>query len=109
MWQNGGSAGAEGQTVAHLERQAEAELARLNEQLREDTYRPQPVRRAWIDKPGSKDQRPLGIPAVRDRIGQGALGRVLEPTFETDLASPREIAGRLTAAASSARGGRTAT
>jgi RNA-directed DNA polymerase len=86
VWQNGGSAGADGQTVAHFERKAEAELARLHEQLRANTYRPQPVRRAWIAKPGSREQRPLGIPAVRDRIVQGALRHVLEPIFETDFA-----------------------
>jgi RNA-directed DNA polymerase len=84
--QNGGSAGADGQTVAHFERTAEAELARLHEQRRAGTYRPQPVRRAWIDKPGSQEKRPLGIPAVRDRIVQGALRHVLEPIFETEFA-----------------------
>lgn len=86
VWRNGGSAGADGQTVAHFERHAEAELQRLHEQLRAGTYRPQPVRRAWIAKPGSREQRPLGIPAVCDRIVQGALRHVLEPIFETDFA-----------------------
>ncbi len=73
---NGGSAGADAQTVAQFEGQAEAELARLHEQLRDGTYRPQPVRRAWIPRPGSPEQRPLGIPAVRDRIVQAALRQV---------------------------------
>ena len=86
VWRNGGSAGADGQTVAHFERHAEVELQRLHEQLRAGTYRPQPVRRAWIAKPGSKEQRPLGIPAVRDRIVQGALRHVLEPIFEKEFA-----------------------
>ena len=86
VWSNGGSAGADGQTVAHYARHAEAELQRLHEELREGKYRPQPVRRAWIPKPGSKEQRPLGIPAVRDRIVQGALRHVLEPIFETEFA-----------------------
>jgi RNA-directed DNA polymerase len=86
VWRNGGSAGADGQTVAHFERAAEAELARLHAQLRAGTYRPQPVRRAWIPKPGSNATRPLGRPAVRDRIVQGALRHVLEPIFETDFA-----------------------
>jgi RNA-directed DNA polymerase len=86
VWRKGGCAGADGQTVTHYARHAEAELRRLHEQLRDGTYRPQPVRRAWIDKPGSKDQRPLGIPAVRDRIVQGALRHVLEPIFEGDMA-----------------------
>ena len=43
VWRKGGSAGADQQTVAHFARQAEAELARLHEQLRAGTYRPQPV------------------------------------------------------------------
>ena len=86
VWRNGGSAGADVQTVAHFGRRAEEELQRLHEQLREGTYRPQPVRRVWIPKPGSTEQRPLGIPAVRDRIVQGALRHVLEPIFETDFA-----------------------
>jgi RNA-directed DNA polymerase len=86
VWKNGGSAGADDQTVAHFGRRAEEELQRLHEQLRDGTYQPQPVRRAWIPKPGSTEQRPLGIPAVRDRIVQGALRHVLEPIFETDFA-----------------------
>lgn len=86
VWRNGGSAGTDGQTVAHFERHAERELQRLHEQLRGGTYRPQPVRRAWIPKPGSNEKRPLGIPAVRDRIVQAALRHVLEPIFETDFA-----------------------
>jgi RNA-directed DNA polymerase len=86
VWRNGGSAGADKQTVAHFARHAEEELQRLHEQLREGTYRPQPVRRAWIPKPGSNDKRPLGIPAVRDRIVQGALRHVVEPIFETEFA-----------------------
>lgn len=86
VWRKGGSAGADEQTVAHFARQAEAELARLHEQLRDGTYRPQPVRRAWIPKPGSNEKRPLGIPAVRDRTVQAALRHVLEPIFETEFA-----------------------
>jgi RNA-directed DNA polymerase len=86
VWKNGGSAGADEQTVAHFGRRAEEELQRLHEQLRDGTYQPQPVRRAWIDKLGSTEKRPLGIPAVRDRIVPGALRHVLEPIFETDFA-----------------------
>jgi RNA-directed DNA polymerase len=86
VWRNGGSAGADEQTVAHFARHAEEELQRLHEQLREGRYRPRPVRRAWIPKPGSNEKRPLGIPAVRDRIVQGALRHVVEPIFETEFA-----------------------
>ncbi len=86
VWQNGGSAGADRQTVAHFARHAEEELSRLAEQMSDGTYRPQPGRRAWLPKPGSSEKRPLGIPAVRDRTVQGALRHVLEPIFETEFA-----------------------
>ncbi len=86
VWRNGGSAGADAQTVTHYARHAEQELQRLDVQLRDGTYRPQPVRRAWIPKPGSTEKRSLGIPTVRDRIVQGALRRVLEPILETEFA-----------------------
>lgn len=86
VWKNGGSAGADKQTVEHFARKAEEELSRMAGQMRDGTYRPQPVRRTWIPKPGSKEKRPLGIPAVRDRIVQGALRHVLEPIFEREFA-----------------------
>jgi len=86
VWQNGGSAGADRQTVAPFARHAEEELSRLAEQMSDGTYRPQPGRRAWLPKPGSSEKRPLGIPAVRDRTVQGALRHVLEPIFETEFA-----------------------
>jgi RNA-directed DNA polymerase len=86
VWRNGGSAGADEQTVAQYAKHAAEELSRLAQQLSDGTYRPQPVRRAWIAKPGSQEKRPLGIPAVRDRIVQGALRHVLEPIFEMDMA-----------------------
>ena len=75
VWKNGGSAGADAQSVTHFGRRAEEELQRLHEQRRLGTDRPQPVRRAWIDKPGSTEKRLLGIPAVRDRIVPGAWPR----------------------------------
>ena len=86
VWGNGGSAGVDAQTVAHFARHAQAELAWLHMQVRDGKYRPQPVRRAWIPKLGSPERRPLGIPAVRDRVVQAALRHVLEPIFETEFA-----------------------
>ena len=60
VWRNGGSAGADAQTVAHFARHADAELVRMGTQMREGTYRPQPVRRVWIHKPGSSEKRGQG-------------------------------------------------
>ena len=59
----------------------EAWLAGLREELVSKTYRPDPVRRATIPKPGG-GERPLGIPTIRDRVVQTAAKIVLEPIFE---------------------------
>jgi RNA-directed DNA polymerase len=60
-------------------------LGELASELREGRYRPLPARRVFIPKPGTTEQRPLSIPAVRDRIVQAALKIVLEPVFEADF------------------------
>ena len=79
---NAGSAGVDGQTIEQIEQQGvEGLLAELATELREGRYRPQPVRRVRIPKPDGS-QRGLGIPAVRDRVVQGAAKTVLEPIFE---------------------------
>ena len=84
---NGGAAGVDHVTVAMYERDLGRHLGTLAMQLRDGTYRPQPIRRAWIDKPGSREQRPLGIPTVRDRVVQTAVRLVLEPIFERTFAA----------------------
>jgi len=84
---NAGAAGVDHVTVTMYERDLECSLATLAAQLRDGTYRPQPIRRTWIDKPGSREQRPLGIPTVRDRVVQTALRLVLEPIFERTFAA----------------------
>jgi RNA-directed DNA polymerase len=84
---NGGAAGVDHQTVAMYEARLDANLAELSKSLQAGTYRPQGIRRHWIDKPGSRDKRPLGIPTVRDRIVQTALRLVLEPIYERDFAA----------------------
>ena len=84
---NQGAAGVDHVTVAMYERDLDRQLAQLSHQLRNGTYRPQSVRRTWIDKPGSREQRPLGIPTVRDRTVQTALRLVLEPIFERQFAA----------------------
>ena len=79
---NDGAAGVDRQTVERFSAQAEDELERLYQALRERQYQPMPALRKWIPKPGTTQRRPLGIPAVRDRVVQGALRNVLEPVFE---------------------------
>ncbi len=79
---NGGAAGVDHQTVGDLRARQGEELGRLHEALRTGRYRPQPVRRVWIPKPGCGEQRPLGVPTVRDRVVQTALLHVLEPIFD---------------------------
>src|SRR6266540_3012831 len=86
VWRNDGAPGVDGQTVRQFDEQSESELARLREELRRKRYRRQPARRVWIPKPGTTEQRPLGIPAVRDRTVEAALRNVLEPIFERDFA-----------------------
>jgi len=81
-----GSAGVDGESCKALEAHLEEVIAGLSRQLREDRYQPQPVKRVWIEKLGSKEKRPLGVPVVRDRVVQTALLYVLEPIFERDFA-----------------------
>ncbi len=79
---NQGAAGVDHQTVEHFRDHQAQELDRLHEALRTDTYRPQAVKRTWVPKPGSTEQRPLGVPTVRDRVVQTALLHALEPIFD---------------------------
>lgn len=83
---NQGAAGVDRQTVERFRACRQPELDRLHEQLRTNRYRPQAVKRVWIPKPGSQEQRPLGIPTVRDRVVQTALLQVLEPIFDATFA-----------------------
>src|ERR1043166_7333100 len=63
---NKGAAGVDGQSVHAFGARAEREIQKLSEELREGRYEPRAVRRVYIDKPGSRKKRPLGIPVVRD-------------------------------------------
>ena len=79
---NQGSGGVDKITIEAFEVGLDARLESLAEQLRSATYKPQPVRRAYIPKAGSSEGRPLGIPTIADRVVQTALRNVIEPIFE---------------------------
>lgn len=83
---NGGSAGVDKETIAYIVQEyGERRLIQeCRKQIKDGTYRPQPVRRHNIPK-GDGKMRPLGIPTVRDRIVQMAAKLVLEPIFEADF------------------------
>src|SRR6187399_628659 len=82
---NKGAPGVDGVTFAMVEAGGREEwLAAIRKDLVAKTYRPAPVRRVMIPKPGGGD-RPLGIPTIRDRVVQTAAKLVLEPIFEADL------------------------
>ena len=81
---NRGAAGVDGQSVAKFAARADAYLSELEEALKRGSYQPLPVRRVEISK-GPGQTRPLGIPAVKDRIVQTALKLVCEPIFEREF------------------------
>ncbi|MBV9941387.1 MAG: group II intron reverse transcriptase/maturase [Solirubrobacterales bacterium] len=85
---NRGAAGVDRQTIADVEEYGVAKLlSELERDLRDGSYRTLPARRVFIPKPGRPtEQRPLSIPAVRDRIVQAAVKTVIEPIFEADFA-----------------------
>ena len=60
-------------------------LAEVREQLKSKRYRPQPVLRCYIDKPGKPEKRPLGVPVIFDRVCQMATKLVIEPIFEANF------------------------
>lgn len=83
---NRGAPGIDGRTTQAVKEEAVKEMTLIERLLREGKFEPQPVKRVWIDKAGSKEKRPLGLPTVRDRIVQKALQMVIEPIFERDFA-----------------------
>jgi RNA-directed DNA polymerase len=82
---NAGAAGVDRMSVERFAQGRNQYLAELAQSLRDGSYRPLPVRRVYIPK--GKKQRPLGIPAVKDRVVQAALKLVIEPIFEHEFES----------------------
>ena len=83
---NAGSCGVDGITIGRFEKDSQNRLLAVKEHLSKGTYHPKPVKRVWIEKPGSAEKRPLGIPTVTDRVVQAAVKMVIEPIFESRFA-----------------------
>ena len=83
---NDGAPGIDGVTFAAIEESGpEIFLGQIRDELVTHTYRPMPARKKEIPKDGGKKVRVLSIPAIRDRVVQGALKLILEPIFEADF------------------------
>ncbi len=83
---NNGAPGVDGVTFEAIEMQgAESFLEQIRDELIDRTYVPLQARRREIPKDGGKKVRVLSIPAIRDRVVQGALKLILEPVFEADF------------------------
>jgi len=80
------TAGVDGMTKDDLksEKTRREFILELRKELKEKTYRPSPVRRVYIPKPGKKEKRPLGIPTIKDRVVQEVLRMLMEPIWESD-------------------------
>jgi len=84
---NKGAPGVDEQDFEWIERECGVGefLGEIRRELKRQRYRPKPVKRCWIEKPGKPDKRPLGIPVIRDRVVQTACKLVIEPIFETNF------------------------
>ena len=86
--ENDGAPGIDGVTFAAIQESGvERYLEQIREELVSNTYRPMRARKKEIPKDGGKKVRVLSIPAIRDRVVQGALKLILEPIFEADFQS----------------------
>ena len=83
---NAGACGVDGITIDRFAKDSQSRLLAVNEQLKRGVYQPKSVKRVWIEKPGSAEKRPLGIPTVTDRVVQAAVRMVIEPIFEKQFA-----------------------
>lgn len=86
---NKGKPGIDKQSITAIEDEIGVDqfLLEIEQELHTQTYRPLPVKRCWIDKPGKPEKRPLGIPIIKDRVVKTAAKLVMEPIFEATKVS----------------------
>ncbi|MDC3417553.1 group II intron reverse transcriptase/maturase [Aquibacillus salsiterrae] len=77
--------GIDGVTKAEYGENLDENIKKLVNRLKKKSYRPLPVRRTYIDKPGSNKKRPLGIPAYEDKIVQRGIAKILNAIYENDF------------------------
>ena len=82
---NDAAAGIDNVTKQEYATELDANLAELTGRLHRMAYRPQPVRRVYINKPGTAKRRPLGIPCLEDKLVQSGLVKILEAVYEQDF------------------------
>jgi RNA-directed DNA polymerase len=82
---NKGSCGIDNETIQMFDKNYKANTESLSRKLEAGEYQPLPVKRVYIDKPGTSEKRPLGIPTVRQRIVENAFKFALEPIFENEF------------------------
>jgi group II intron reverse transcriptase/maturase len=78
---NKGAGGVDSVEIEDFENGIDENLNQIEQELKTDTYQPQPVKRVWIDKPDG-GKRPLGIPTIKDRVVQQAIRIRIEPLFD---------------------------
>lgn len=77
--------GIDGKTKLQYEANLEENITSLLERMKKFSYKPQPVRRVYIPKPGTEKKRPLGIPAYEDKLVQLAINKILTAIYEQDF------------------------
>lgn len=79
------AAGIDEVTKEEYELNLEDNIKDLIQRMKKQAYKPQPVRRIYIAKPGTDKKRPLGIPAYEDKLVQAALAKILNAIYEQDF------------------------
>lgn len=75
----------EGVITGNIQGYSRNTTTKIIQQLKDETYTPQPVRRIWIPKPGKKEKRPLGVPTFIDKVVQEAVRGILEAIYEPEF------------------------